>query len=101
MLTVVWHVSVSPKIGNKYYFSSSSSDGTVRIWSFPEIEELEWFCEQGPTFNGTTKNLGVNRNSDFTLLVLPGVNVVGCDFTKAIISDDWLKQLLNEEGGIC
>lgn len=97
----VWHVSVSPKIGNKYYFSSSSSDGTVRIWSFPEIEELEWFCEQGPTFNGTTKNLGVNRNSDFTLLVLPGVNVVGCDFTKAIISDDWLKQLLNEEGGIC
>lgn len=93
----VWHVSVSPLIAGKYFLSSSSSDGTVRIWDFPDEDDIDFIGQQGPKI-GSVRNLGDSVLPAYFINVLPEVNVVGCDFSGAIISDDGLKLMLEQEG---
>ncbi len=77
----VWNVSSSPRIGDSFYVATSSSDGTVKIWdlSMPNLEKIV---------------------SCFNLPVIPEIDIVGCDFSGAIVTDDKLKKLLINNGGV-
>ncbi len=78
----VWNVSASNKIEDKYYVATSSSDGTVKIWDVtnPNIVAFE------PLYN---------------LPVIPDSDIVGCDFSEAIICDQELTKLIYANGGCC
>ncbi len=78
----VWNVSSSPKANGKYYIATSSSDGTVKIWDVSDAQRVTF----EPRYN---------------LPVIPNTNIVGCDFSGAIIEDDELKNLLISNGGKC
>lgn len=77
----VWNVSTSPKVNDKYYAATSSSDGTVKIWDLTNAEDniIE------PIFN---------------LPVIPESDFVGCDFSGAIIENSTLKRMLLANGGV-
>lgn len=77
----VWNVSSSPQISGKYFVSTSSSDGTVKIWDVSD-KTRESFK---PSFN---------------LPVIPETDIIGCDFSGANIEDITLKQLIIANGGI-
>lgn len=78
----VWNVSVSPLIDKNCYVASCSSDGTIAIWSISQAK---------------------NRNEFeplFLLEAVPGVSLIACNLSDAIIQDKRLKELLRMNGGI-
>lgn len=77
----VWNVSSSPRIIDKFYVATSSSDGTVKIW---DVSNLRLGTIE-PCFN---------------LPVIPEIDVVGCDFSGAIIENSTLKDMIIANGGI-
>lgn len=78
----IWHVSSSPEVMNNQYFASSSSDGTIRIWNITEIPQ------------------NTDLESNIVFEVLPGIDIVGGDFSNAKIKNDKIKELIRMNGGI-
>lgn len=76
----LWDVSPSPRIKDKYFFSSSSSDGTTRVWDITQVDTPQ-------------------ITSEYCLPVLAGTDIVGCDFSGAHIFDDNLQRLIIANGG--
>ena len=77
----VWNVSSSPRINDKFYIATSSSDGTVKIWDV------------------SNPDLGIIEPC-YSLPVIPEIDIVGCDFTGSIIEDEELKNIIIANGGI-
>lgn len=82
----VWDVSAGPEIAGRYYAASASSDGTIKIWDVTELQDE-------------------SIHSCSTLKVIPGINLVGCDFSGAIFhsetgKEDELQELILVNGGI-
>ena len=82
----VWDVSAGPEIAGRYYVASASSDGTIKIWDVTELQDE-------------------SIHSCCTLKVIPGINLVGCDFSGAIFhsetgKEDELQELILVNGGI-
>jgi WD40 repeat protein len=78
----IWCVSASPKVNDRYYVASSSSDGTIRIWDVTLITDESEIV------------------SKVCLEALPNVIIVDCDFSKAIIVNKELKRLITMNGGV-
>lgn len=81
----VWDVSAGPETDGRYYTASASSDGMIKIWDVTDLpdESIHSCC---------------------TLKVIPGINLVGCDFSGAIFQtgaerEDELRELILVNGG--
>lgn len=77
----IWNVSSSPEVEGRYYVATSSSDGNVKIWDVTDqtVSAVE------PSIN---------------LPVICETNIVGCDFSGAVINDDELRKLIIANGGV-
>lgn len=80
-LSFVWHISASTEKDNKYYVASSSSDGTVFVWDVTYIDDDEIH----PCGN---------------LHAIPGIIMVGCDFSEARIESEALRTFMKGNGGV-
>lgn len=76
----IWNISASPEINKKYYVASASSDGKIDIWDVTDI---------------TTAKI-----HPFAVLeVIPGINLVGGDFSGVKFQTERLKELIKTNGG--
>lgn len=76
----VWNVSAGPQTDGMFLAASTSSDSTVKIWDVTEIKDKK-----------------VPLYADFP--VIPGINIVNCDFSGAKIETEKLRELLAVNGG--
>lgn len=77
----VWNISTGIQGSCGHFAASSSSDGTIKIWNVSQIPE---------------SSIRPFRS----LEVIPCVNLIGCDFYGALMTNDALRQLLYSNGGI-
>lgn len=76
----VWNVSAGPQTDGMFLAASTSSDSTVKIWNVTEIKD-----DKVPLY------------ADFP--VIPGINIVNCDFSEAKIESEKLREMLAVNGG--
>ncbi len=77
----VWSVSSNNKINDDSYVATASSDGTVKIWNTAELKNKE-------------------IHSEMNFEAIANIDIVGCDFSKAIFETEELKKLIKSNGGL-
>lgn len=77
----IWSVSPSADPEKASYVSTSSSDGTLKIWNTSEL------------INGEI-------HPEISFEVIANINIVGCDFSEAVFETEELKKLIETNGGL-